>query len=259
VLVAGALVPLLWFGPDLVGAGGAVGASHNARGTPSPGSAKLADIPALAVLGDTATILTLPALLLALLGGWFARRIALAAFAWVAIVAVMTTFGYAGNPRYLVAAAALGAALAGAGAVRGATALASRATGPAGRFAAPAGAALLVALVLVATGGKLGDQLTELSDRADANAAFAGVIDRAGGRDALVDCAKVRSSIRSRSLIAWRLDLPMRDMDLRPEPPAVVIRAKWFYGQGLEPAHQPGYRTLARSGYWAVEAACDVS
>ena len=55
-------MPLLWFGPDLLGAGGALGASNTARGIPSPGSAKLAAVPALAVLGDTATICTLPAL-----------------------------------------------------------------------------------------------------------------------------------------------------------------------------------------------------
>ena len=35
----------------------------------------------------------------------------------MAIVALMTTAGYAGNPRYLVAAAAVAAALAGVGVV----------------------------------------------------------------------------------------------------------------------------------------------
>ena len=38
-----------------------------------------------------------------------------AALAWVAIVAVMAQAGYAGNPRYLVAAASLGCVLAGVG------------------------------------------------------------------------------------------------------------------------------------------------
>ena len=120
MVAAAAIVPLLWFGPDLIGAGGALGASHTARGVPSPGSAKLESVPFLAVLGDTATISTLPAvvgaLLAACLGGPLTRRIFIAAAAWVVLVAVMTTAGYAGNPRYLVAAAALGAALAGAGA-----------------------------------------------------------------------------------------------------------------------------------------------
>ena len=83
VIAAAAIVPLLWFGPDLLGAGGALGASHTARGVPSPGSAKLESVPFLAVLGDTATISTLPAvvgaLLAAFLGGPLTRRIFIAA------------------------------------------------------------------------------------------------------------------------------------------------------------------------------------
>jgi len=269
VLVAGALIPLLWFGPDLLGAGGALGASHTARGVPSPGSAKLADIPALAVLGDTATICTLPAvaaaILAAVLGGTLARWIFAAAAAWVVIVAVMTVAGYAGNPRYLVAAAALGAALAGAGAVLTAQSAATRLAGGRGEsasrasapaWAAPTGALVLIALVLAVTGATLRDQWTELGSRADAADAFDGVIARAGGRDALVDCSRVRTSARARSLVAWRLDLPMRDLDATPELPAVVIRAKWFYGEGLEPPTAPGYEALVTTPFWQVVAAC---
>ena len=36
----------------------------------------------------------------------------------------------------------------------------------------------------------------------------------------------------------------MRDLDATPIKPAVVIRTKWFYGQGLEPPLEPGYETL---------------
>jgi hypothetical protein len=112
-------VPLLWFGPDVLGAGGALGASSAARGTASPQSAVYADFPALEVLADFAELLTIPALLAAAagaaLGGTIARRLAAAGLAWVALVAVMTQAGYAGNPRYNVAAAAVGCVLAGVG------------------------------------------------------------------------------------------------------------------------------------------------
>ena len=112
-------VPLLWFGPDVLGAGGALGASSAARGTASPQSAVYADFPALEVLADFAELLTIPALLAAAagaaLGGTIARRLAAAGLAWVALVAVMTQAGYAGNPRYNVAAAAAGCVLAGVG------------------------------------------------------------------------------------------------------------------------------------------------
>ena len=47
-------VPLLWFGPDVLGAGGALGASDAARGAASPQSAVYADVPALEVLADFA-------------------------------------------------------------------------------------------------------------------------------------------------------------------------------------------------------------
>jgi hypothetical protein len=245
VIVAAVVVPLLWIGPDVIGAGGALGASHTALGGASPESAKNESIPALAVFGDTADVLTLPALvatvIAAIAGGPLARWIAAAAAGWVVIVAAMTLAGYAGNPRYLVAAAALGAALAGAGAVRAAGA---------------AGAAVLVAAVLASTVGTLRDQAAEVADRADSAAAFDGVITAAGGRDALVRCARIRTSASARSLVAWRLDLPLREIDATPIRPAVVIRARWFYGAGLEPPRTPGYRTLATSPDWQVIAAC---
>jgi hypothetical protein len=166
----------------------------------------------------------------------------------------MTTAGYAGNPRYLVAAAAVGAALAGVGAVRAASALFAAA--PNRALAAPAGAAILVGAVLAVTVGDLHRQSRELSSRAAAAGAFGGVLARAGGRDALVRCSRIRTSSRARSLVAWRLDLPLRDLDARPERPAVVIRAKWFYGQGLEPPRDPGYRTVVTTPYWQIVAAC---
>ena len=245
VIVAAAVVPLLWFGPDLIGAGGALDASHTARGSASPDSAKNASIPVLAVFVDTADVLTLPALVAALIaavaGGPVVRRIAAAAATWVAIVAAMTLAGYAGNPRYLVAAAALGAVLAGVGAAR---------------VGGAAGAAILVAAVLATTLGTLRNQLINLGDRADSAAEFGGVIEAAGGRDALTHCARIRTSTFARSLVAWRLDLPLRDLDARPERPAVVIRARWFYDEDLLPPQVPGYRTLATASDWQVVAAC---
>jgi hypothetical protein len=246
VLIAGALVPLLWFGPDVIGAGGALGASHTARGIPSPGSAKLADIPVFAVFADMSEILTWPALIAAVValvvGGTLVRRLGAAAIAWVLIVALMTLAGYAGNPRYLVAAAALGAVLAAVGAVR-----------VAGRF----GAAVLVLAVLIVTAGTLRDQSSEISARAASARALDGVIARAGGRDALVRCSRIRTSFRARSLLAWRLDLPLRDLDAPAlHKPAVIVRAKWFYGGGLEPPRPPGYRALVTTPDWQVAAAC---
>ena len=68
LLAALAPVPLLWFGPDVLGTGGALGASAAARGTASPQSAVYADVPGLEVLADFAVLLTPPVLVAAVAG-----------------------------------------------------------------------------------------------------------------------------------------------------------------------------------------------
>ena len=78
---------------------------------------------------------------------------------------------------------------------------------------------MLVAAVLAVTAGDLRDQWTELSSRAEAAGAFEGALAAAGGQDALLRCSRIRTSSRARSLVAWRLDLPMRDLDAPPGPP----------------------------------------
>jgi hypothetical protein len=250
VVAAALVVPLLWFGPDAIGAGGALGASKAAKGTPSPGSAGLTAHPALTLLGDTVTVVSLPALVAALLavvlGDRTIRVLAGGAVVWIAIVAAMTAMGYAGNPRYLVAAAAILAALAGVGAVRVAAAR-----------GAPLGAALLAAAVLAATAGHLRTDLHSLSQRGTSRATLAGVIDRAGGRDALLRCGPLRTSTTARSIVAWYLDLPIRAINLRPQPPVTVVQARWFFGAGLEPVVDPrGYDVKAASRYWRVLEQC---
>jgi arylamine N-acetyltransferase len=90
----------------------------------------------------------------------------------------------------------------------------------------------------------------------------------AGGVDMLTGCvlsrpgdpARERQTIETRrewfEVLGDVFDLPLRDLDATPVQPAVVIRAKWFYGQGLEPEVGPGYRTLVTEPYWQIVAAC---
>ncbi len=266
-----AVVPLLWFGPDAIGAGGALSASRAAQGTPSPGSAALASVPALALVKDTVDMLTWPALAAAALAVILGDRVAIAgarpaavalapggaapspgriirvlaagAVAWVLIVAVMTQAGYAGNPRYLVAAAAIGCSLAGVGAV---------ALARAARGGAPLGAAVLVLAVLAASLGTLDDQREQLSLRPRAADSFDRVIAAAGGREALLRCGALHSGTGSRSWVAWKLDVPMRGLGGRPRSPGVVIRSRSWYDGALEPAIKPGHRVLAQDFHWQV-------
>jgi len=232
-----AAVALLWIVPGRLGGGSAAGA---ALGTPSEGSAALADVPFLAVLGDAAELLTIPAALAALLalGDRDGRRLGLAAGAYVLLVAAMTQAGFAGNPRYLVPAAAIGAALAGAGAVRAA------ARAPA------AGAAVLVAAVALLGAGELGRQLSEVEIRAATREDLAALPRTA--------CRRVRTSTGQRSAVAYELGLPLSGgLDARPSPPAAVYQARPYSGGDPQPEVGPPFEPVAAAGRWVLqEAGC---
>jgi hypothetical protein len=280
VVAAAVAVPVLWFGPDAAGIGGAVLASEAARGEPSPGSAGLADVPGLAVLGDAIEIATVPGALAALAALAIAARrrgrrrprgravgvaggrgndglsrarrvdsglalaLAAGALAWIAIVAVMAQAGYAGNPRYLVAAGGVTAVLAGAGAA----ALLGR-----------TGAVVLVAAALATSISSLADQVRDLDDRADRRAAFGSLLARAGGAQRLLDCSRIRTQTDLRTFVGWELDLPLLALERRPRPPAVVLRARPFTGEPIGPdlgQNRSAYRLLARVPGWEAWAAC---
>jgi hypothetical protein len=251
VVAAGIVVPVLWLGPDVLGIGGALSASRAARGEPSIGSAALEDVPGLAVLADAVALLTVPATLAAVAGtisgGRLARSLAAAALAWIAIVAVMAQAGYAGNPRYLVAAMAFGCVLAGA-----AVAVVPRHTGVV--------AAVLVAAVLAITADDLSDQVSDVGARADRREALPAMVAEAGGRDAIVDCAPVRTAPDVRPLVAWELDISMKGIDRPPEPPVALIRWRPHSGGPVEPAVPPGdFTLLGRAPYWEALGACRVA
>jgi hypothetical protein len=246
-------VPLLWFGPDALGAGGALGASDAARGTASPQSAVNAGFPALEVLLDFAELLTVPALLAAgaavALGGRTERALAAAALAWVAIVAVMTQAGYAGNPRYNVAAAAVGCALAGAGIAR----MSSRSpiAGLRRHSSLPLALAL-IAGVLVFTAGDLSDQVGELGERADRRTELDGLVSSAGE-----PCAPARTNQPMKAMLAWYLDTSMEHLADPPQASATVYQAPPGYaGEPSEPQPPRGFEAAATNGDWRLYESC---
>jgi hypothetical protein len=246
VLLAALLpVPLLWFGPDAIGAGGALGASDAARGTASPQSAVNADFPALQVLVDFGELVTPPVLLLALagaaLGGRTARGLGLGALAWVALVAVMTQAGYAGNPRYNVAPGAVACVLAGVG-------VAALARRPAGRVIL---AAALVAATLAFTAGDLADQVDELGARADRREQLYALADREP-----TPCEPVYTNQPMKAMLAWRLDLSMERLADPPRPPGSAYRAPLGYDGGPALPVAPAFARVAREGEWELAATC---
>jgi hypothetical protein len=258
LVFAAVAVPVLWFGPDVTGGGGALGASRAARGTPSEGSAALADVPLLAIVWDAVKIGGIPVTVCAALAAvdaspWRARRwtltwiLALGAVAWVLIVAAMTVGGFAGNPRYLVVAAAVFAVLAGVGAVR---------LVDAARLPVAAVALLPLSVGALAFAG-LRDDMRDVGVRADRWDALPRLVAAAGGRDALVRCAPIRTAAVVRGLVAWRLDLPPFGINAKPVPPAVVLRMRPYDGGPVDPPlDTSGYRLLAREPGWEAWGAC---
>jgi hypothetical protein len=239
-------VPLLWFGPDLLGAGGALGASDAARGTASPQSAVYADLPALEVLVDFADLVTPPVLAAAVAGaisgGRTARALGAGALAWVALVALMTQAGYAGNPRYNVVPAALACVLAGIGVA----ALARRSS------ARAALAATVAAAALAFTAGDLSDQLDELGARADRREQLDALVEAA----AAGVCPPVRTNQPMKAMVAWRLDVPMEHLADPPRAAGTVLAAPPGYDGGTPLPAAPGLTEIARAGDWTLRSSC---
>jgi hypothetical protein len=237
-------VPVLWFGPDVLGAGGALGASDAARGTASPQSAVYADFPALEVLADFAELVTLPVLLAAVagavLGDRTARALGAGALAWVALVAVMTQAGYAGNPRYNVVPAAFACVLGGIGVV----ALARQ------QPVRLALAAALVGATLAFTAGDLSDQVDELGARADRREDLNTLAEHAGD-----PCRPLHTNQPMKAMVGWRFDVPMEHLADPPGPRGTVISAPLGYDGG-PPLPASDLPELARAGDWTLRAGC---
>jgi hypothetical protein len=251
VLAGTALTAVLWFGPDVAGTGGALGASAAARGPASAQSAANAAVPGPQVLLDAAAMVTLPALAAAI---WavarpvgpprLVRAVAGAALAYVGLVAVATQAGYAGNPRYLVPAAALGAALAGAG-VAGA---------PARRQ--PLLAGILVGAVALLQFGDLRADLRNVGRRAALRADLDALLERAGGPARVKACGPVRTTSEKRTLVARRLTLPVAGLQRPAQAPVSLLRARPNAGGPLAPPAPPGLPVSVRVGGWELRQAC---
>ena len=253
-----ALVPLLWFGPELWGSGDLLRSSERAQ-IPNPGQPALAEWPALDVLQGFVTMLPFPVLFLALgaVAVAFVRRervplaLAAGAGAWVALVAVMAEAGFSGEDRYLLVAAAFTAVLGGLGAGW----LYDQAALRAPRVAAPA-AALVLAVAVAASipsARRLGDELAYAAElRSDLSAA----VERAGGPERLRSCGHLYAGRYRFPLVAWHLDAHISDLSLTPQAPGVVFRSKLTPEQPASPSVPAGFALLADAGSWEVLAAC---
>lgn len=204
--LAGALalvVAALWFAPELLAEGGG-GAGRAQRDTSEPVEA----------LGRA---LVLPLAVAWPLALWALRarapRLLLAgALLWIAVVAAMTTIGFAGLPRFMAPAAAIVCVLGGVGL---ADALAWLRGRPRPRAAAVAGG-LLVALGAGITAARLGDRVADvpqawrIAARTEESHDRLRWLVRRIGREQLLRCGKpATSDTLVRTALAWELDVPL--------------------------------------------------
>lgn len=223
------LVPALWLLPELWGSGDAFRASERAK-APDPGTAILAENPALEALRGAEALLRLPIHLAALTAVAFAvwRRdrttlvLAAGALSWVALVVAMTAVGYPGVPRLMLPAAALLCVLAGVAVIR----LVHVAGG--GRRSTGAAVVLLLAAVAYAVPrvGNTTGLAAQLRSEAELNVDLATAVERVGGRDRILACGHPATAPLQVTAVAWLLRVPISSVAIDAQVPGVVFRAQ---------------------------------
>ena len=120
-------------------------------------------------------------------------------------------------------------------------------------------AVLVAAALVVAAAPKLVDLPDLRADQAyqrDLAADLTRVIDRAGGRDALLVCGRPYVGDLRGPLLAYHLDVEKRRVAFVPRPPGAVFRSRIARDAPVEPATGPAFIERAHVGRWAVLAAC---
>lgn len=259
VVGAGIATVALWTLPEWWGSGDPLRAMSRAQ-EPNPGAATFDENPVRRILEDFEALLVVPVELgvLAALVVAVVRRdrvlaaVVLVAAAWVAIVAVETADGgFSGNQRYLIPPAALAIVAGGAGAGR----LLSRARVP----------AVLAAVALVGLFGglstsRLGTTLDALEYQGDLLGELEGLVERAGGAEALKACGRPYTGPFLVPAVAWHLGVHTEHVALEPRRPAVVFRVRTIARSRPVPTLrglEPPVRTAALAPGWRVVTACD--
>jgi hypothetical protein len=260
------LVPVLWYGPELVSSGNLFRSQERAQ-QPLPGRPALAKHPALAVLRQGRPLVLAPLEVLAAFATVFAcvafarRRehaataiLGLGCATWIATVAVMSQFGYTGNPRYLVPAAVFACVLAGIGA-----AMLVRFVGLGRRHrAARVASAIAIVAILAALGPFAVSAAGRLRSEADGlrrqHAVFTDLsraVSRAGGRARVIACGRVSTGPFEVPMVAWTLGVHISDFGIGPTTPGIFFRAR----QDAPPRADVGRRRF-ETAQWEVYGAC---
>lgn len=284
IAAVGLLVPLLWFGGDWVGSGSLSTGSDRAL-VPVKGSPGVTAHPALAVFGEAARMVPVPArgaIVLALvwaLARWLRGRghtsagapreepltpaFAALALAWTAIVAAMAQRGYPGLPRFLFPAMGLAAVVAGVGVARAAELVAAlpAAVPRIGRRLAVPTAAVAVAAAFVALAvpdaSRLPTDAAAIDTVADRDAGLAAAISRLGGADAVLDCGHPYTGWFAVTALAWDLGVQPNTVHDAPHGRRPVVFALARGNAGLRsPMPRRHVRVAGRVDGWNVVDRC---
>jgi hypothetical protein len=239
-----AAVPALWFVPEWLGSGDLLRSGARAR-MPNPGQPATEAFPAFAALREAAALPLWPLWIGAPFAPRAARPLLLAGLAWIALVAVMAQAGFSGEPRYSLPGGALIA-------IAGAAGLVTLARGR-------AAAVVATLLLLVAAAPKLADLPDLRGDQAyqrDLAADLTRVIDRAGGRDALLACGRPYVGDLRGPLLAYHLDVEKRRVAFVPRAPGAAFLSRVARDAPVEPVTGPAFAPQARVPLWEVRTAC---
>lgn len=264
------LIPLLWFLPELWGSGELLRSATRAE-DPEPWSPAFAANPALEILRRAATMLPPPAAAGLVLAACFAvadavrRRertllVLLAGVgAWLALVALMTRAGYAGNVRYLLLPIALACVLGGVGWVRLARLAASRARTAAGVTAALALLAAVTVPFLPRLVSAVPREADKLLYEAHLYRDLDIAVERAGGPARVLGCGRPVAGPYQVPALAWQLGIHGVGVGLDPREAGVIFQAPPLRSAAREPALvsvKSAVAPVVRAGEWSVLAAC---
>lgn len=277
VLAGWALIPLLWFLPELWGSGNVWRAADRAR-QPNANSPAFARHPFVQVLKDTWPLVITPvkagaALALAIAGWNWARHrrqgavlaVALLAFAWIGLIAAMTQAGFSGNPRYIILGTSMIAVVGGVGFGRVVTFAASLAGERASTAAALAAGALVVLALGTATSHWALPRFRSfrqvdraLRYQAELRIDLERAIAQAGGARRLAACGPIATGKFQVPMVAWHFGVHTLAVGLVPAPHGTIVRSRSTGRAPLAPPapYPPGYRALAKARTTTLLSTC---
>ena len=122
------------------------------------------------------------------------------------------------------------------------------------------GIAAAVVLTLVLAAQIVPDwprQLKRVEFESEQSAQLSTAIDRAGGADKLKHCGDLYSGKYRVPTVAWWMHVPIEDVQIAPQPPAVTFQAPPARDRPLDPRHAlPGSTQVGADGSWRIFELC---